>query len=250
MARIRTIKPDFWRDEMLSKVSPEACLLAIGLLNHCDDEGYFNANPKLVEADVFPLRDLSIPTTTLLQELSGIGYINLFDGEDGKVYGHVTNFEKHQVINKKTSSKIKHLCKLPHDYGSVQVELLSGMEEERKGKEIEVSKDTRQRQALTPSAPIQEIVDLYNEKLPMLPRVTVVNDSRKRAISARWREVVTTDKLDREKGLEFFNWYFDMIGQSKFLTGKAKNWKADIDFLFNPSKFPRIIEGVYHKDQS
>jgi uncharacterized protein YdaU (DUF1376 family) len=113
---------------------------------------------------------------------------------------------------------------------------------------IEVSKDTRQNRVLTPACPIQEIVDLYNTKLPMLSRVTVVNDSRKRAISARWREVVTTDKLDKTKGMEFFGWFFDMVGQSKFLTGRAKDWKADIDFLFNPSKFPRIVEGAYHKD--
>jgi uncharacterized protein YdaU (DUF1376 family) len=114
---------------------------------------------------------------------------------------------------------------------------------------IEVSKDTRQRGASTPSAPIDEIVALYNDKLPTLPRVTVVNDSRKRAISARWREVVTADKLDRQGGLAFFEWYFQMVGQSKFLTGKAKDWKADIDFLFNPSKFPRVVEGFYHKEQ-
>lgn len=113
---------------------------------------------------------------------------------------------------------------------------------------IEVPNGTRQREASTPAAPIEEIVNLYNQKLPMLPRVTVVNDSRKRAISARWREVVTADKLDRQKGLEFFDWFFGMVGQSKFLTGKAKDWKADIDFLFNPSKFPRIIEGFYHKE--
>ena len=115
---------------------------------------------------------------------------------------------------------------------------------------IEVPNGTRQRGASTPSAPIDEIVALYNEKLPMLPRVTVVNDSRKRAISARWREVVTADKLDRNAGLEFFAWYFGMVAQSKFLTGKAKDWKADIDFLFNPSKFPRVIEGFYHKEQA
>ncbi len=114
---------------------------------------------------------------------------------------------------------------------------------------IEVPNGTRQRETLTPAAPTDEIVALYNEKLPMLPRVSVVNESRRRAISARWREVVTADKLDREKGLEFFAWYFDMVSQSKFLTGKSKDWKADIDFLFNPSKFPRVIEGFYHKEQ-
>ena len=100
-----------------------------------------------------------------------------------------------------------------------------------------------------PSAPIQEIVELYNTILPELPQTIVVNDSRKRAIAARWREVVTADKLDRQGGLDFFRWFFEMVKTSKFLTGKAKDWKADMDFLFNPSKFPRIIEGTYHKDQ-
>jgi len=100
-----------------------------------------------------------------------------------------------------------------------------------------------------PSAPIQEIVELYNRILPMLPSASVVNESRKRAIAARWREVVTTDKMDRQQGLEFFEWYFKMVKDSNFLTGKSKDWKADLDFLFNASKFPRIIEGTYHKDQ-
>ena len=113
---------------------------------------------------------------------------------------------------------------------------------------IEVAKATRTRQAGTPSAPIQEIVDLYNEKLPMLASATVINDSRRRAISSRWREVVTTDKLDKEAGLNFFAEFFDHVSKSKFLTGRSKDWKADIDFLFNPSKFPRIIEGAYHKE--
>jgi uncharacterized protein YdaU (DUF1376 family) len=100
-----------------------------------------------------------------------------------------------------------------------------------------------------PPAPIQEIVEMYNRLLPMLPAVSVVNDSRKRAIAARWRDVVTTDKMDRQQGLEFFEWYFTMVKDSNFLTGKSKDWKADLDFLFNASKFPRIIEGTYHKDQ-
>jgi hypothetical protein len=135
MARIRTIKPDFWRDELLAGISAEAALLAIGLLNHCDDEGYFNANPKLVESDVFPLRNLSSKTTELLRELSGIGYIELFSGSDSKTYGKVANFEKHQVINKKTPSKIKDLCEFQHDSRSLPVVLLTG--KEGNGKEVE-----------------------------------------------------------------------------------------------------------------
>ena len=109
MARIRTIKPEFWRDENLSFLSPEAALLAIGLLNHADDEGYFNANPKLVESDVFPLRELQKTTASLLDDLHKIGYIEMYCGSDGKKYGHIVNFEKHQVISKKNKSKIKPL---------------------------------------------------------------------------------------------------------------------------------------------
>jgi len=135
MARIRTIKPEFWRDELLAGVTAEAALLAIGLLNHCDDEGYFNANPKLVESDVFPLRALTNSTPALLLELSRIGYIEVFSGSDGKTYGKVANFEKHQVINKKTPSKIKDLCDLRQDYHTPTVVLPTG--KEGKGKEVE-----------------------------------------------------------------------------------------------------------------
>ena len=102
----------------------------------------------------------------------------------------------------------------------------------------------------TPSAPIAEIVDLYNSRLPMLPRVTVVSDSRKRLVAARWRDVVSADKLDRERGLEFFDWFFVHVGKSKFLTGKSKDWKANFEFLFTASKFPRIVEGAYHQEQT
>lgn len=102
---------------------------------------------------------------------------------------------------------------------------------------------------LVPNAPISEIVEMYNTMLPMLSRVTVLNDKRRKLVSARWREVVTADKLDKEGGLNFFKWYFGMVSESRFLTGRAKDWKADFEFLFNPSRFPRVIEGYYHKDE-
>ena len=50
MARIRTIKPEFWQDEDLATLSEPALILAAGLLNHADDEGYFRAHPGLIKA--------------------------------------------------------------------------------------------------------------------------------------------------------------------------------------------------------
>lgn len=118
MARIRTIKPEFWRDEDLSSISAEAALLAIGLLNFADDEGYFSANTKLIECDVFPLRELSITVPVLLRELSSIGYVRLFEAADKKQYGHISNFKKHQVISKPQPSKIKSLDVIVDDSGN------------------------------------------------------------------------------------------------------------------------------------
>lgn len=183
MARIRTIKPDFWRDESLALVSSEACLLAIGLLNHCDDEGYFNANPKLVESDIFPLRELSKKTTVLLQELCAIGYIEVFQGDDGKTYAHIKNFEKHQVINKKTPSKIKHLCNLQHNYHTTTEPLPTG--KEGNGKEMEVEKKTTS--VVCPPDVEQQIWDDWKQlrkakKAPVTE--TVVNSARKEAAKA------------------------------------------------------------------
>jgi hypothetical protein len=152
MARIRTIKPEFWRDESLSKISSEAALLAIGLLNHADDEGYFNAHPKLIESDIFPLRELSNTITVMVDELHRIGYVDLFLGSDGKQYGLICNFVKHQVINKKYPSKIKDLCLVKEDYGTTTVALPTGMERNgiEKEKEIE-SKEKTQRATRLPT---------------------------------------------------------------------------------------------------
>jgi hypothetical protein len=133
MARIRSIKPEFWQDEHLSSLCAEGALLAIGLLNQADDEGYFNANPKLIQSCVFPLRELSGTVPVLLQDLVRIGYVQLFSGSDGKRYGKVSNFAKHQVINKPKPSKIKDLCSLPDEYGIDTVLVPVG--KERKGKE-------------------------------------------------------------------------------------------------------------------
>lgn len=117
MARIRTIKPEFWLNEELSLISESACLLAIGLMNYSDDEGFFNANPLLIKAAVFPIRETSGTVPVLLQELYNCGYIDLFSCSDGKSYGKIVNFGKHQVINKPKASKIKTLALIPYKYG-------------------------------------------------------------------------------------------------------------------------------------
>lgn len=112
--RIRTIKPEFWESETLSLLHPLTRLLAIGLLNYADDEGYFKARPDLVKSAIFPidgaLSDPSWNVSIGMQSLKNAKFLQLYQGEDGKLYGQIINFALHQRVNRATPSTIKPLC--------------------------------------------------------------------------------------------------------------------------------------------
>lgn len=108
--RIRTIKPEFWKNEALAKLPEFTRLLAIALLNYCDDEGYFAANVALIRGELFPFSEDSVRIHGSLSELSKQGYLKLSQGDDGRTYGWIVNFVKHQRINRANESKIKTLA--------------------------------------------------------------------------------------------------------------------------------------------
>jgi len=61
MARIRSIKPQFWTSEQIADCSPNARLLFIGLWNFCDDYGVHPASPARLKMEVFPNDAFSKP---------------------------------------------------------------------------------------------------------------------------------------------------------------------------------------------
>ncbi len=107
MARIRTIKPEFWRNRELSRLSEFTRLVAIAVLNLADDEGYFEADAMLVRGDVFPYEEDSRRTHGALTELCLVGYITINESKSKGEIGYISNFAKHQVINRPTPSKLK-----------------------------------------------------------------------------------------------------------------------------------------------
>lgn len=159
MARIRTIKPEFWKHENLSELPEATHMLAAALLNHADDEGFFNANPGLVRAECSPLREPSVSIQESLSLLTEVGYIRLGDGEDGKRYGWIVTFDDHQRVNRPTPSKIRSLRIRWDDSVSTHGELTEGSSQERKGKEgnregnREASESGDSEFALAPPAP-------------------------------------------------------------------------------------------------
>ena len=102
MARIRTIKPEFWEDEKLAKLPVHIRLLFIGTWNFADDNGTLLANPILMKSHIFPYEDIDISTIsdwidTLVE--NGMLIRTTYDGKD---YLVIRKFLVHQKINRKS----------------------------------------------------------------------------------------------------------------------------------------------------
>lgn len=102
MPRKRMIDPSFWRDEKIGQCTPTERLLFIGLWTYAEDTGAGRANPILLRADIFPYDSLSeAALEQALEKLAELGLILLYEAGRQRYY-FVTNFKKHQTINKPT----------------------------------------------------------------------------------------------------------------------------------------------------
>lgn len=115
MARKRMIDPSFWEDEKLGSCDPITRLLFMGLISQADDEGRLKGHPSLLRSIIFPYDE------SITAEIIEIWLTKLADSEhqlirryevDNQKYIFITNFKKHQTINKPQKSK------LPEYYGS------------------------------------------------------------------------------------------------------------------------------------
>ena len=83
MARIRSIKPEFWTSEQIMECSLNARLLFIGLWNFADDLGRLPISPKMIKASIFPGDDISIEIILgMVNELSKNGLLLVYRVED------------------------------------------------------------------------------------------------------------------------------------------------------------------------
>lgn len=101
MARIRTIKPEFWDDENLANISRDARLFFISMWSHADDAGLCKGNAAYLRSKAFPYDvDMSIDKIKeLIEELMRINSIIKFDLE-GEQYIFIRTFSTHQKIDK------------------------------------------------------------------------------------------------------------------------------------------------------
>ncbi|MEY9848342.1 hypothetical protein ABH940_005443 [Streptacidiphilus sp. BW17] len=108
MARIRSVKPEYFESEDMAKVSLTAMLTFIGLSGQADDHGRFTANSKILYGKIWVLRDDTSPAQTEedLDQLEAVGVICRYTGCDGRRYVHQPNWFKDQRIDKPSVSRL------------------------------------------------------------------------------------------------------------------------------------------------
>ena len=105
MARIRSIKPEFFTSEDVSALPLRARLTWIGLWTHCDDHGRAKDNVKLIKAAVWPLDDVSLrDVEDDLTALAEAGRIIRYEAAGGRFLA-VVKWHDHQAINRPKDSK-------------------------------------------------------------------------------------------------------------------------------------------------
>jgi 5-methylcytosine-specific restriction endonuclease McrA len=104
MARIRTIKPEFWTDEKIVQLPFVARLLYIGLWNFADDDGLIVEEPERIKLQVLPGDPVDIGL--LIDLLVATDRLDRLELDDGRTVLKIVNFGRHQAISHKTATKL------------------------------------------------------------------------------------------------------------------------------------------------
>lgn len=107
MARIRTIKPEFFRHEALQDLeiaNPGMYPMMVfeALWGHCDSKGRFEWKPRMLKLDILPFLPFDMAKTLEILELGGM--LHRYE-VDGKTYGFIPTFEKHQRLSGKEATE-------------------------------------------------------------------------------------------------------------------------------------------------
>lgn len=247
MARIRSIKPEFFSHEQMASKSAHARLLAIGLLTLADCDGRVRWVPMQVHSQVFPW-EASVNVEDLLGELIDVSYLVHY-AIDGKRYVQITNFRKHQRLTGKEAAYQSLLPEPPEKpskkrresqgkqpgVSQVSIQVPIGTEEQGNIGTGEQGNSRESANAVTPAS----LLLLWNSKMNQKCRLT-----EKRATSARIR-------LRDSEWVAVYVEAIEKAVQSDFCNGRSdRGWVADFEWFLKPDSAIKLIEGKYDKQQS
>jgi hypothetical protein len=158
MARIRTVKPDYWGDPKTARLSLPARLLFIGLLTEADDEGRFLASGKKLAGSLFQNDDDVTPKKVLgwLCELETVGFVRRYTVEEVE-YAHIPAFNDHQRISHPTPSRLPNPSGTSPETFRPDLEQGTGNREMEQGSELTLV-------VIDPKPTVREVFDLWRSE--------------------------------------------------------------------------------------
>lgn len=253
MARIRTIKPDFFMSDDIGDLTVMSRLLYVALWTHADRRGIirYQRTALMVQCMPFEMDQFD----GCMAELIGKRQIEEYEVQ-GKKYLYLPTFTKHQRPHHTEKDSDDPAPESLNNGDLTDKSPLDnaqegkGREKERKGKEAEEEGKGREggykgegEESLNGSSsrrrecPHQEIIDLYHAKLPDLQRVVTLTPEQEAELDKRWANGM--GKME--------NWeaYFDDVQHSPFLMGKKGKFKAGFNFLIQKRTIDKMQRGEY-----
>lgn len=186
MARIRTIKPEFFTSEDIVSLTPLARVFYIALWCEADREGRLDWKPGTLKMRYLPGDNCDFQA--LANELISAGLVVLYE-VDGKTYAEIPTFKTHQVINNRETESTRP-ARVSHASARVKAEGKEGRE--GKGKEEERKEGEPRKRDAAPTQDRPDDVDaqtwtdwLQLRKAKRAPvTLTVVNGARAEAEKA------------------------------------------------------------------
>lgn len=105
MARIRSLKPEFWTDSKLVRLSRDARLFYAGTWNFamCDN-GHLPDDADQLKMQIFPA-DEDVSVEALVHELVGSGRLLRLWSDDGRTFLQIKKLADHQKLEKRWSPR-------------------------------------------------------------------------------------------------------------------------------------------------
>lgn len=223
MARRRMIDPNFWQSEDISRLSPFARLLFIGMISNADDEGRGRANINYLKSTIFPYDDIRVAEVDkALSEISHNTSVVVYEVAHSRYYAF-TNWKKWQRVDKPQDSIIPPVPDNSKNDSGIIPESFST---------DSVLKEKKRKEEKILPAPARE--DTPSKKFipPSLEQVQEYCAERK-------------NNVDAGRFIDFYSSKGWMIGKNKM-----KDWKAAVRTWergdqASPGTEPRLVDGGF-----
>lgn len=226
MARRRMIDPNFWQSEDISRLSPFARLLFIGMISNADDEGRGRANINYLKSTIFPYDDIRVAEVDkALSEVSHNTSVVVYEVAHSRYYAF-TNWKKWQRVDKPQDSIIPPVPDNSENDSGMILESFSTDSVLKEKKRKEENRKEVEGALAREDTPSKKIIP------PSLEQVQEYCAERKNGI-------------DAQRFIDFYSAKGWMIGKNKM-----KDWKAAVRTWergdrASPGTEPRLVEGGF-----